>query len=37
MVLGLAGAAAADELPPPIGPETPRVTPDLEDGLYTQA
>jgi hypothetical protein len=35
--LGWGAAAADDLLPPPSGPENPRVTPVLKDGLYTQA
>ena len=39
LLLGLnrVAAAAEDLLPPPIGPESPRVEPILEDGHYTQA
>ena len=40
MLAGLAGARAADlgPLPPPVGPETPRVEPTREeDGLYHQS
>src|SRR5262245_7488103 len=37
LLLGQAAAAAEDLLPPPVGPETPRVKPILEDGHYAQA
>jgi thioredoxin-related protein len=37
LVLMVAGAAGAETLPPPAGPETPRVAPiKEEDGLYRQ-